>query len=85
MTSEITAEERKLAEFHGLEDQQLLWRRAKISQLGSEIYFRQEYPLTESEAFISPSHDSFIPAELVLRARQEDVPSDSKRAVDPWR
>src|SRR5262245_11134173 len=87
MTSEITNEERKLAELHGLDDQQLLWRRAKISQLGSEIYFRQEYPLTASEAFISPSHDSFIPAELVLRARQEDVPSNSNApliiGVDP--
>src|SRR5262245_45777261 len=87
MTSEITNEERKLAELHGLDDQQILWRRAKISQLGNELYFRQEYPLTAAEAFISPLHDSFIPVELVLRARSEDIPHDSNvpliLGVDP--
>jgi hypothetical protein len=42
-----------------------------ISQLGSTEYFAQEYPLIPSEAFISSSFDSFIPAELVIRARKE--------------
>jgi hypothetical protein len=84
---ELTSEERALASLHKLDDEQILWRRAKISQLGSEIYFRQEYPLTAAEAFISPSMDAFIPADLVLSARQEDVPTDSNAplilGVDP--
>ena len=48
-------------------------RRAKISQLGTPELFPQEYPLTASETFISSTHDSFIPVELVLKARREDV------------
>lgn len=66
-------EERRLAELYGLDAEQIAWRRAKISQLGSAEYFSQEYPLTASEAFISSTFDGFIPAELVIRARREKV------------
>jgi hypothetical protein len=82
---EMTSAEKELAELHGLDIEQIAWRRAKISQLGSEHFFSQEYPLTASEAFISPSHDSFIPAELVLKARREDVAAEGPLVlgVDP--
>src|SRR5262249_51250881 len=70
----MTSEERSLAELHNLDEQQIYWRRLKISQLGSETYFHQEYSLTASEALISPQHECFIPAELIIRARQEEVP-----------
>jgi hypothetical protein len=66
-------EERRLAELHGLDAEQIAWRRAKISQLGSAEYFSQEYPLTSSEAFISSTFDGFIPSELVIKARREQV------------
>jgi len=56
-----------------LDARQIAWRRGKISQLGSSEYFSQEYPLTASEAFISSTFDSFIPAELVIKARQEKI------------
>jgi hypothetical protein len=69
----MDGEESKIAELHGLDLEQIAWRRAKISQLGSPEYFSQEYPLLASEAFISSSFDSFIPAELVLRARKERI------------
>ena len=46
---------------------------AKINQLGSAEYFAQEYPITPSEAFISSTFDSFIPASLVIKARREKV------------
>ena len=69
----MDGEEKKLAELYGLDAEQINWRRAKISQLGSADYFSQEYPLTPSEAFISSSFDSFIPASLVIRARKEKV------------
>jgi len=69
----MTFEEAKLAELHGLDADQIAWRRAKISQLGSEEYFAQEYPLHAAEAFISSQFDSFIPAELVLCARKERI------------
>ena len=82
----MTSEERGLAELHQLDEQQIYWRRLKISQLGSDVYFHQEYPLTASEAFISPQHETFIPAELALRARQEEVPASTAPlilGVDP--
>jgi hypothetical protein len=66
----LDAEEAKLAELHSLSNEQIAWRRGKISQLGSPDYFAQEYPLTASEAFISSTFDSFIPASLVLKARR---------------
>jgi hypothetical protein len=67
----MDAEEIKLAELHALDKEQIAWRRAKISQLGSAEYFAQEYPITPSEAFISSTFDSFIPAALVIKARKE--------------
>ena len=69
----MDSEESKLADLHKLTPQQMCWRRNKISQLGSAEYFAQEYPLTASEAFISSTFDSFIPANLVIKARQEEV------------
>src|SRR5262249_5245267 len=47
--------------------------RAKIRELRGEEYFRQEYPLEPSEAFVATGRDSFIKAELVLRARKEKI------------
>jgi hypothetical protein len=69
----MTDEEAKLAELHGLDPEQLCWRRNKISQLPSPELFCQEYPLTADEAFIAADFDSYIPAELVLRARKRDI------------
>src|SRR5262245_31665201 len=53
----MDADEKVLAELHGLDNQQVNWRRSKIAQLGSGQYFSQEYPLTASEAFISSTFD----------------------------
>ena len=69
----MDGEESKLAELYDLTPQQIAWRRGKINQLGSADYFAQEYPLTAGEAFISSNFDSFIPADLVLKARREKV------------
>jgi hypothetical protein len=68
-----TTEEKRLAELHGLDDEQLYWRRLKIAELRSEDLFKREYPLTASEAFIAASFDSFIPADVVMTARKEEV------------
>jgi hypothetical protein len=68
----MTEQEAKLAEMHGLDADQICWRRNKISQLSSEELFCQEYPLTADEAFIAADFDGYIPAELVLRARKRD-------------
>jgi hypothetical protein len=69
----MDSEESKLAELHKLEPEQIAWRRAKISQLGSAEYFCQEYPASSAEAFVSSTFDSFISANLVIKARQEKI------------
>jgi len=81
----MTAGEKELAERHKLDAEQTAWRRLKISQLGSEDLLCQEYPLTAAEAFIASQFDSFIPAELVLRARREEIEADGPLVigVDP--
>ena len=67
------AEERQLMQLYKLTKEQMAWRRNKISQLGNEHYFGQEYPADASEAFISSDFDSFISPVLVLQARQEEL------------
>ena len=57
---DMSAEEHRLAELHGLDAEQICWRRNKISQLFSPELFSQEYPLVASEAFISTDIDSLI-------------------------
>ena len=66
-------DEANLAELYGLDAEQIVWRRGKISQLGSAERFPQEYPLGPEEAFVSSSFDSFIPAALIIKARREKV------------
>jgi hypothetical protein len=65
-----TAEEQDLAKLHGLDDEQVMWRRNKISQIGSLDYFKREFPLTPDEAFLASQFDSFITADLVMNARK---------------
>jgi hypothetical protein len=69
----MDGEEKKLAELYSLDAEQIAWRRAKISQLGSADYFAQEYPLTPSEAFISSTFDSFIPANVVMLSASQSA------------
>ena len=67
---EMTGEERQLAEQHGLDEEQICWRRNKISQMQSEDKFKREYPMTAGEAFMASSFDSFITSDLVMHARK---------------
>src|SRR5215831_873685 len=82
---EMTGAEKRLAELHKLDIEQVVWRRNKISQLGGEELFCQEYPLTASEAFIAAQFDSFITPDLVVRARKEEIEpyGDLILGVDP--
>jgi len=66
----MTAEESALATLHGLDAEQICWRRNKISQLGSEDYFKREYPIVPDEAFMASQFDSFITADIVMQARK---------------
>ncbi len=57
---ERTYEEHDLAEQFGLDDAQLYWRRRKVAQNGLDL-FKQEYPCTPEEAFITSGRPVFNP------------------------
>jgi len=63
-------EERECMELHGLDLDQMVWRRAKIYELKDLALFKQEYPATAAEAFEFSGHDSFIRPDEVMRARK---------------
>lgn len=67
-----TEEEEALSQTFGLDDEQLAWRRWAIQNLcGGDINkFRQEYPASPDEAFISTGACVFDKDILVLRRRQ---------------
>jgi hypothetical protein len=65
-----TDEELQYGEAWGLDMEQIVWRRAKIAELGDANLFKQEFPATASEAFQESGHDSYIPAPLIVKARK---------------
>ncbi len=77
---------------NGLKPGHLNWRRMKIQDIKGNYEqkcrkFRQEYPFTDDEAFLSSITDTFINAEDVMRARNTQVESGSALVigVDPAR
>lgn len=66
----LNEEEQEYQVAYSLSLEQMVWRRAKIIELGDELLFKQEYPATAAEAFQLTGHDSYIPAALVLNARK---------------
>jgi hypothetical protein len=66
-------EEWEYADAHGLDLDQMCWRRAKMAELKDPLLFKQEYPATAAEAFQLTGHDSFIKPESLLRARKAQL------------
>lgn len=71
----LTEEEIELKEHYGLSDEQIYWRRQKITDLsvnGQDGFkaFKQEYPCNAAEAFQMTGEDTYILPELVMRARK---------------
>jgi hypothetical protein len=59
---------------YGLTNEQMLWRRSKIQDVGSIGKFRQEYPIDVTEAFAAANIEGvFIKPALVLRARKRQI------------
>ena len=67
----LTSEEKELCELHGLTPEQCAWRRIKVAQMGSVEMFNREYPVDASSAFQASKFDSWIPANLVMKARKD--------------
>lgn len=69
---ELDEEEQAYQAAHGLDLEQMVWRRNKVAELKDPLLFKQEYPATAAEAFQMSGHDSYIPPELVLKARKNE-------------
>ncbi len=77
---------------NGLKPGHLNWRRIKMQDIKGDYEqkcrkFRQEYPFTDDEAFLSSITDTFIQAEHVLKARTNKVDSQANLVIgiDPAR
>lgn len=77
---------------NGLQPGHLNWRRIKLEDFKGDYAqkcrkFRQEYPFTDDEAFLSSILDTFIHVEHVSKARKNHVDSQSNLVigVDPAR
>lgn len=87
-----SAEEEKIVELFGLDNEQLAFRRSKIAELSADggdgvFAFKQEYPMTAQEAFQVSGGDSLIRPESVMQARQAKVLAQGPLivGVDPAR
>ena len=74
-TFERSSEEELLVEQYDLNDGQLYWRRLKIAE-GGELKFRQEYPASPDEAFITAGSSVFA-----LDKLNELVPSAPEKRM----
>jgi hypothetical protein len=66
-------DEDEIAQKFGLDDHQLAWRRAKIAETSPE-QFKQEYPATAEEAFLTSGLPVFNPEQLVEMLRDTPDP-----------
>lgn len=67
---DLTDEEAEYKRLYDLSNEQIAWRRNKISELKDPLLFKQEYPANAQEAFQLTGHDSYIKPADVLRARK---------------
>lgn len=72
----LSPEEAAYATFYQCDAKQMAWRRAKLTELKSEMLFKQEYPATAAEAFQTTGVNSLIGNEFIMAAR--------KAVVDPY-
>jgi len=87
-----TDEEDKLKEVYELDDNQLFWRRMKVSELTTDGVdgnkaFKQEYPMNAAEAFQVSGGDGLITADHCMTSRKEQVTGSGAYVVgvDPSR
>ncbi len=82
-----TQEELKIKNAFELTDKQIYWRRKKIEELGSLWKFRQEYPNTVQDAFVT-SGTSLILSDDIVAARKSNIKDPDApliMGVDPAR
>ncbi|MCI0756690.1 phage terminase large subunit family protein [Teichococcus vastitatis] len=65
-----TDDEKKLKRLNKLDDEQLMFRRMKIAEIGPDA-FKQEYPSTAEEAFLTSGTPVFPPSHLEQQTAKE--------------
>lgn len=85
----LSENEEKLLSAHqenGLTKEHLLWRRKKLKEFSNDYetaveLFNVEYPMTALDAFRNPVADRFIKADIVNKARKNQVISSSPLVI----
>jgi hypothetical protein len=73
----LTPDEEDIAEEHGLDMDQMYWRRLKVNQNGLDM-FKQEYPCVPEEAFLTTGRPVFDPNQIMARMSVCDGPIQRK-------
>jgi hypothetical protein len=83
----LSEEDRAYGELYDLDEQQMMWRRLKISEMADEKQFMKEYPSTPAEAFSVSDDKTLIQHDMVARARKAVAVADGAKiiGVDPAR
>lgn len=70
----MSEEETKYAWLHGLDEEQIFWRRRKIAEMDNDPNrFKRDYPATAEEAFESSGDNILIRSDLVAAARRRGL------------
>lgn len=69
----LTPEDETYQAAHGLDLEQMAWRQLKVTKLGSDFKFMQEFPATPEEAFSTSGEGSYINPMLVAKARRTKI------------
>ena len=64
---ELTSTEEKYRDAKGLSNEQMVWRRSKMAELGETKFFR-EFPYSDDEAFAAAVEEGFITIDAVRAA-----------------
>lgn len=81
---DMTLSEAEMAKVFGLDNDQMMWRRLKVKELGLQR-FKREYPMNPDDAWSSIETDTFINPAAILRARGRDTIAAGPKimGVDP--
>ena len=86
----LTDEEKDLKAQYKIDDEQIYWRRNKITELSAggisgDDQFKQEYPMNAAEAFRMSGVETLIKPPVVMRARKNKVSGVGPKilGVDP--
>lgn len=75
----LSDEELEYKQLHGLDDEQIYWRRIKIIELRGIHNFRREYPATAEEAFRASAVGALWKQDMIDKLRLPSLPTTKDR------